>query len=211
MTSPSSQGVGNPEPIWPSAWSRYRLQPSEAECVATALCAIVGLVAVFVDPSRFPLGPALVPVALMIGATVTVLWLVRFLLVLARWTKRRRHLREHKLAWGLLPTLALALSVAALTQRGGGKVFDVEVWREVAIHSGDTTRWRMVEDLRRHHLQSGITRAAVLERMGPPDVGGWTSATLQWWLKPADGPGESWWLELQFEGGQLRDTFLVTR
>jgi hypothetical protein len=153
----------------------------------------------------------MVPVALMIGATVAVLWLVRFLLVLARWTKRRRHLREHKLAWGLLPALAVALSVAALTQRGGGKVFDVEVWREVAIHSGDTTRWRMVEDLRRHYLQPGITRAAVLERMGPPDVGGWTSAVLQWWLKPADVPGKSWWLELQFDGGQLRDTFLVTR
>jgi hypothetical protein len=66
--------------------------------------------------------------------------------------------------------------------------FDAETWRaKHAAPFSDRTRLRMVEDLRRSGRLDGLTRAQVLDLLGPPS-GGASSDVLRWTLGP-DGIG----------------------
>lgn len=79
-----------------------------------------------------------------------------------------------------LATAALVLAVAALLLDdrviAGDPAFDGAAWRagslavsEDNFSSSDNPRYALAWDLMDEHLQPGMTRAAVLDLLGPPD------------------------------------------
>lgn len=75
--------------------------------------------------------------------------------------------------------------------------FDQRNWLSAR---GQLRRGRMVEDLRKHHLPRGMSHAAVLQLLGPPDQEGET-------LHPAPGVTNYGYLSYSVGFGELVITF----
>lgn len=78
----------------------------------------------------------------------------------------------------------------AVDARGlAAMTFDPAIWRDqVAIYSDAFPRRRMVADLRRNHLSTGMTREQVTALIGPPtDTAKFRDHGLVYWVGPEPG------------------------
>ena len=192
--------------------NRFRLQPSEVECGAAIICFVLALLLAFHETLGFSAGPALLPVLVLAGTAVIFAWLLRLVLLLARWKRRRRAFREHKVSWLLLPVLSLLLAAGWLGRdwiANRPLPFDGARWRRVVRGGGDHARMRMLDALRSKRLRPGLERRAVLVLLGPQDEPAWSAPVVYWWLQPADRSSRSFYLAARFDAeDRLVETWL---
>lgn len=90
--------------------------------------------------------------------------------------------------------------------------FDAERWKAVSRQSTDNTRYRMHRDLVRKHGLVGMTRAEVVDVLGPPTA---TNYFREWelvyWMGPEPGFGvDSVWLLMRLEDDRVTEYSVTT-